>query len=178
LDRVILMPAGRAPHKVIEQNPGAEERLRLCELAAAEVEGAEVSRYEVDKAAPAFTFETLEWLRSEQPDDELVFIAGADQAAGLLQWREPERVLGAARLAVAERPGTNPEDVLRAIGSIAGGGPRVSFFAMPQIDVSSSDIRARVAAGRPYRLLVAEAVADRIEEARLYRTAAVAGAAR
>ena len=79
------MPAGRAPHKEIEQDPGAGERLRLCELAAAEVEGVEVSRYEVDKAEPAYTFETLEWLRAEQPDDELVFIAGADQAASLPQ---------------------------------------------------------------------------------------------
>jgi nicotinate-nucleotide adenylyltransferase len=172
------MPAGQAPHKVIEQDPGAEERLRLCELAAGEVDGFEVSRYEVDKDGPAFTFETLEWLRSRAPDDELVFIAGADQAAGLPRWREPERVLHAARLAVAERPGTKHEDVLRAIGSISGGAPRVSFFPMPQIDVSSSDIRTRVNEGRPYRLLVAEAVADRIEEAGLYRAAAVAGAER
>jgi len=172
------MPAGRAPHREIEQDPGAGERLRLCELAAAEVEGVEVSRYEVDKVEPAYTFETLEWLRAEQPDDDLVFIAGADQAASLPQWRDPERVLRAARLAVAERPGTKPEDVLRAIGSISGGGPRVSFFAMPQIDVSSTDIRARVAEGRPYRLLVPDAVADRIEEAGLYSTATVAGAGR
>ena len=172
------MPAGQAPHKVIEQDPGAEERLRLCELAAAEVEGVEVSRYEVDKAGPAFTFETLEWLRSEAPDDEFVFIAGADQAAGLPHWREPERVLRAARLAVAERPGTEPEDVLRAVGSIAGGGPRVSFFPMPQVDVSSTDVRARVAQGRPYRLLVPAAVADRIEQAGLYRAPAVTGAGR
>jgi nicotinate-nucleotide adenylyltransferase len=137
-----------------------------------------VSRYEVDKDGPAFTFETLEWLRSETPDDEVVFIAGADQAAGLPQWREPERVLRAARLAVAERPGTEHEDVLRAVGSISGGGPRVSFFPMPQVDVSSTDIRARVAEGRPYRLLVREAVADRIEKAGLYRASAVAGARR
>jgi nicotinate-nucleotide adenylyltransferase len=172
------MPAGRPPHREIECDPGPRERLRLCELAAAEAEGVEASRYEIDKPGPAYTFETLEALREEHRDDDFVFIAGADQAAKLPSWREPERVLELARFAVAERPGTSRDEVLSAAASVAGGGDRVSFFAMPQIGVSSSDIRARVAEGRPYRLLVPDAVADRIEEASLYRTAAVAGAGR
>ena len=121
LGRVLLMPAGRAPHKEIEQDPGAGERLRLCELAAAEVEEDEVSRYEVDKVEPAYTFETLEWLRAEQPDDELVFIAGADQAASLPQWREPERVFRQACFAVADRPGTSRDEVLSAVDFRRGG---------------------------------------------------------
>jgi len=172
------MPAGRPPHREIEHDPGPQERLQLCELAAAQVEGVEASRYEIDKPGPAYTFETLAALREGHPDDELVFIAGSDQAARLPLWREPERVLELARFAVAERPGTGRAEVLSAVASVAGGADRVSFFAMPQIGVSSSEIRARVAEGRPYRLLVPDVVADRIEEAGLYRTAAVAGAGR
>jgi nicotinate-nucleotide adenylyltransferase len=169
LDRVVLMPAGRAPHRPIEQDPGAPERLRLCRLAAAAAGGLEVSRHEVDKAEPAFTVDTLAALHAEQPDDDLVFIAGADQAARLPGWREPARILGHATMAVAERGGTTKDDVRRAIAGIEGAVERVTFFEMPLIDVSSSDVRARVAAGRPYRLLVPDAVADRIEEAGLYR---------
>jgi nicotinate-nucleotide adenylyltransferase len=172
LERIVLMPAGRAPHKEIEHDPGARERMYLCELAASDAEGLDVSPYEVAKEEPAYTVETLEWLSAERPGDELVFLVGADQGALLDQWRAPERILELASVAVAERDGTTREAVRRAAAGIAGGAERVTSFPMPHIGVSSSDIRARVAAGHPYRLLVPRAVADRVEAAGLYRGAA------
>jgi nicotinate-nucleotide adenylyltransferase len=168
LDKVVLMPAGEAPHKRIDRDPGRETRFELCELAALDSDWLEVSRLEIDRDGPAYTVDTLERLRAEDPGRELVFIVGADQAMRLTTWREPSKVLSLARMAVAERGEHSRRDVRVAVAGIANS-ERLTFFPMPQIAVSSSDVRIRVAAGRPYRYLVPARVADRIEEAGLYR---------
>ena len=92
---------------------------------------------------------------------------GADQALRLAQWHDPERVLRVATLAIAEREGVSIDDVRAAVSAV--GEARVEAFAMPRIDVSSTEVRRRVAEGRPYRFLVPERVADRIERTGLYR---------
>ena len=92
-------------------------------------------------------------------------------AQSLPAWREPEAVLALARLAVAEREGVRREDIARRLAPLHGG-DRVAFFDMPRIDISSSDIRRRVADGRPIRYLVPDAVAEAIAARDLYRTAA------
>ncbi len=168
LDRVWLMPAGEAPHKAIEQDPGREERYLMCELAAWGAEWLDASRAEIDRPGPSYTVETLRALRRERPDDEIFWLLGADQAADLRQWREPEEVLRLARLAVAPRDGVR-EEALRKTLSAFDGGERVTVFEMPSIEVSSTAVRARVAARRPYRFFVPERVAHRIEEESLYR---------
>ena len=84
-------------------------------------------------------------------------------AQSLPAWREPEAVLALARLAVAEREGVRREDVVRRLEPLHGG-DRVTFFDMPRIDVSSSDIRRRVGEGRPIRYLVPDAVAEAIAD--------------
>ncbi len=107
LDRVILMPAGIPPHKQHrEQDPGPEHRLAMCRRAIGADERFEVSSLEVDRPGPSFTVDTLEALHTKAPDNELYLIVGGDVAAGLPSWREPERVLSLARLAVAKRRGT------------------------------------------------------------------------
>jgi nicotinate-nucleotide adenylyltransferase len=168
LDRVWLMPAGEAPHKTIEQDPGKEERYLLCDLAARGAEWLEASHLEIDRPGPSYTVDTLRQLQRERPDDEMVWLLGADQAASLPEWREPEEVLRLARLAVARRDGVE-DGAVRAALSGLDGGERVSFFEMPSIDVSSTAVRERIAARRPYRFMVPERVADRIEEQGLYR---------
>jgi nicotinate-nucleotide adenylyltransferase len=92
-------------------------------------------------------------------------------AQSLPAWREPEAILALAQLAVAEREGVRREDIARRLEALHNG-DRVTFFDMPRIDVSSSDIRRRVAEGRPIRYLVPDAVADAIAQHNLYRTAA------
>jgi len=169
LDEVWLMPTGEPPHKAIDRDPGREERLHLCELAAAGADGdwLSVSSHEIERPGPSFTVETLRQLTARAVADELVLLLGADQAAGLPGWREPEEVLRLAAVAAAGRAGVDEESLRETVASLAGG-ERASFFAMPLIEVSSSDVRARVAAGRPYRFLVPERVADRIAERGLY----------
>ena len=168
LDRVWLMPAGEAPHKAIEQDPGGDERYLMCDLAAWGAEWLDASHAEIDRPGPSYTVDTLRALRRERPGDEIFWLLGADQAAGLAGWREPEEVLRLARLAVARRAGVGEEELRHALSGLAGG-ERVRMFEMPSIDVSSTVVRARVAAGRPFRFFVPERVAQRIEERGLYR---------
>jgi nicotinate-nucleotide adenylyltransferase len=161
------MPVGEAPHRKIEMDAGPEVRYELCRLAIADDERLSVSRHEIDREGPSYTLETLRALQDEAPDDELLFILGADEAAALGTWHEPEQVLKLATLAVAERDRTGHEQVVEAIAGIEGS-ERVVFFSMPRIDVSSTLVRERIATGRPIRYLVPAPVAAYIEEAGLY----------
>lgn len=168
LDRILLVPVAAPPHKPLPDDPGADVRLTLCRLAAAGDARLEVSDVEARRGGPSYTVATLEELHETRPQDELTFIAGGDMAASLPEWREPERVLELARFAVAERTGAEREDIERRTAGLAGR-ERIVFFDMPRLDVSSSEVRRRVAAGLPIDDLVPAAVAAYIEEHGLYR---------
>jgi len=168
LDRVLLVPAAVPPHKAVAEEPGAAVRAELCELAVAGDPRLAVSLVELERGGTSYTVDTLRALRAAAPGDELTLILGADMAASLPAWREPEAVLALARVAVAQRAGTGREAVLDALGGLAGGGDAV-FFDMPLIEISSSAIRARLGAGEAVRYLVPDAVAARIGELGLYR---------
>ena len=174
LDIVLLVPARHPPHKEIEADPGVEVRVELAQLAAAAEPGLEVSRVEADRPGPSYTVDTLERLHDEAPENELIFIVGGDMAYSLGQWREPERLLRLARLAVAEREGIRRADIVQRLSGLAGVPDRIDFFDMPRIDISSSALRRRIAAGRPVRHLVPDAVAKRIDALGLYRVGATA----
>jgi nicotinate-nucleotide adenylyltransferase len=167
LEEVILMPTGDAPHKRIADDPGREQRLAMTRLAAADDSRFSVSTLEVEREGPSNTYETLEQLGSEKGDRELVFVMGADAAVGLESWREPERVVELARLAVARRAGVSDADVAAVMRSLGASG-RATMLEMPEFGVSSSVVRERAAAGRPLRYLVPEPVARFIEEKGVY----------
>jgi nicotinate-nucleotide adenylyltransferase len=168
LDEVLLMPTGKAPHKVIEDDPGARVRLRLTELAAEGEEGVEVSPIEVEREGLSYTYETLEQLHGERPERELVFIMGADVATGLPRWKHPERVVELARLGIAMREGVDPADLERALESL-GAAARAEMIDMPRCEVSSTMVRERAAAREPLSGLVPPLVAETIEREGLYR---------
>jgi nicotinate-nucleotide adenylyltransferase len=170
LDRVLLIPAGEAPHKRIDPEPGPRVRLEMARLAAAGNELIEVSDVEVDREGPSYSFRTLELLRDERPDHEFTFLMGADVAAHLEQWRDPERVVELARLGIAARPGTALDEAEAAVERL-GASERADLIRMPEIGVSSTQIRRRVAQGRPVRYLVPDLVAELIAERGLYREA-------
>jgi nicotinate-nucleotide adenylyltransferase len=172
LDRVVLLPVHTPPHKQLEDEPGVQHRLELCRLAAAGAEGIEVASIEADRPGPSFTIDTLRSLHERDPGDDLTFIVGADQALGLPDWREPAAMLELAELGVAGREGVSEADVLERLEALPGAAPRVRFFSMPRIDISSSMIRARVAHALPLRWLVPDAVAAYIAEHGLYGSVA------
>jgi nicotinate-nucleotide adenylyltransferase len=168
LDEVVLVPTGEAPHKRIVDDPGREQRLAMTRLAAADDTRFSVSALEVEREGPSYTYETLELLTDERPDTDLVFVMGADAAVGLESWKNPERVVELARLAVARRAGVSDADVTAAMRGLGAEG-RATMLEMPQFGVSSSAVRERAAEGRPLRYLVPEPVARFVEEKGIYR---------
>jgi nicotinate-nucleotide adenylyltransferase len=167
LDRVTLIPARIPPHKPVEDEPGPEHRLELCRVAVGDDERFDVSDLEVAREGPSYTVDTLELLHSQAPESELFLLVGGDIAAGLPRWREPERVLSLATLAVAGRRGTSRAEVDEALHTLAGA-QRAQFFQMPTIGISSTALRRRVRAGETIKYYVPHAVAGYIGRHRLY----------
>jgi nicotinate-nucleotide adenylyltransferase len=171
LESVMLMPVAQPPHKEADADPGADVRLELCRLAAADDDRLSVSDLEIERGGASYTVDTLRALHDRVPEHDLTFIVGGDMAHSLPSWREPEAILDMARLAVAERDGLRREDIARRLAPLHPG-DRVVFFDMPRIDLSSSAIRERVAEGRTIRYLVPDPVGEAIRSRRLYRNAA------
>ena len=169
LDSVLLLPVHTPPHKEVDGDPGVEQRVALCEAAVVGDPRLGVSRAEADVPGRSYTVDTLSRLHDARPEDQLTFIVGGDMASTLPEWREPEKILALATLGVAARQGVGREQVLEHLDrELPGSAERIRFFDMPRIDVSSSLVRRRVAAGRPVRYLVPDAVADHIEREGLY----------
>jgi nicotinate-nucleotide adenylyltransferase len=173
LDRVILMPVSSPPHKEVPEDPGPEVRLELCGLAVAADARLEVSRLELDRGGASFTVDTLRELHARHPEHELIFIVGGDMAVSLPTWKDPHAVFELAKLAIAERSGALRRDVIERLTAEYGDdvSERITFFDMPRMDISSSEVRRRVAAGRTIRYLVPDAVADHIAVRGLYARA-------
>jgi nicotinate-nucleotide adenylyltransferase len=184
LGRLLLMPARLPPHKPDASDPGPVHRLAMCELAVEREPLLSVSALELEREGPSYTVDTLNSVHESNPGVELTFILGADIAGTLPTWREPERLLSLANLAVASRNGSDRGRVLDAVASLgAPGGPvpaagsggehdarprAVRFLSMAPVEVSSSAVRERVRAGEPIEDLVGEAVARYIAEHGLY----------
>lgn len=167
LDFVAWMPAGDPPHREIAQDPGAEARLEMCELAISADARFKLSRMELDRPGRSYTVDTLRQLHDRHADHEFVLVLGGDQAAALKTWRAPEQVLELASVAVYERRGATRADVEAALAGLAGA-ERLRFLDLPLLDVSSTLVRERAAAGRPIRYLVPDRVADFIDTRNLY----------
>jgi nicotinate-nucleotide adenylyltransferase len=176
LDKVLFVPTGQAPHREIEEDPGAEARLEMCEAAIDGDERFEVSRIELDREGPSFTSETLRGLHEAGPGDELFLLLGGDQAAALASWHEPEQVLELATPAVVERVGYTRSTIAIQLARLKGV-DRVRYIDMPLMQVSSTSIRRRVATGKPIRYLVLERVGEYIGSHGLYGASTPAPAA-
>lgn len=145
-------------------DPGPQVRLALCRLAVGDDAGLGVCDVEVRRAGPSFTVDTL---RELDGSDELTFIVGGDMALSLWGWREPAEILRRARLGVVERGEARRAEIEQTLSEYPDA--RIDFLTMPRIDISSTDIRARVAAGRRVGHLVPGPVAEAIAQRGLYR---------
>jgi nicotinate-nucleotide adenylyltransferase len=157
LDRLLVRVVASPGHKQVATR--VADRLALARLAFADVTGAEVA---LDLHA-----RTVDSLAALDLDDPL-FLVGADEFASFLSWKEPERVLAMSRLGVATRPGY-PQELVAAVLERVDRPDRVTFFEIPEHEVSSSAIRGRVAEGESIEGLVAPAVAAEIGRLRLYQ---------
>jgi len=169
LDRLFWVPSARPPHKRRAGLAPAEER---CALIAAAIAGAPrmaVCRWEIERAGPSYTVDTLRRFRAEFPRANLFFLIGADSLYELHTWREIGAILDLCRVVSVARPGF----ALRRsrIRLPAARVARLLADRVPghEIGVSSTEIRRRLAAGRPIRYLVPDAVEALIRERGLYR---------
>jgi nicotinate-nucleotide adenylyltransferase len=162
------MVTNRAPHKEIEDDPGAGVRLEMAKLATEGEDGVEASGLEVERGEVSYSYRTLELLAEREPDAEFFFLLGADMAAGLAGWKEPQRVLELARLGVVPRPGVGLGAVDSALERLGAAG-RAEIIDMPLCGASSTTVRQRARQGKPLRYLVPDPVVELISERGLYR---------
>ena len=172
LDRVVFMPAAQAPLK--EQAPGlaGPQRLALLRAAIAGEPRFEVSTLELDRGGTSYSIDTARALLVDRPEAELFWIIGTDQAARLGAWRDIATLATLVQFIVLARPGyaLPPAAMLPP-------GVRLHSVAVHELAISSSEIRARLAAGQSARLFLPQPVADHIEREHLYRTTAHAHSA-
>jgi nicotinate-nucleotide adenylyltransferase len=152
LDRLLVVPAARPPHRPEPETP-AEMRYELARAAFAGEPGVAVSRIELDRDGPSYTVDTLAGL--SLPGRTLSLIVGADQLAALDSWERPDRVRELATIVVAARPGAPRVD-------------GVEMLVMEPVEASSSEIRERVARGEDVSALVPPRVAAAIRDEGLY----------
>jgi nicotinate-nucleotide adenylyltransferase len=167
LAEVLLTPVLIPPHKPAKWDPGAQHRMRMCQLAIDDDPRLGVCTLELERPGPSYTVDTLRSIQASDPDAELTLIVGADMATTLASWREPREILQLARLAVAEREDRSRRDVLEALSPLEGDA-RVEFVSMPRVDVSSSLVRKRLTASEPIEDLVGNEVAAYIAAHELY----------
>jgi nicotinate-nucleotide adenylyltransferase len=154
-ERVVVLVVADPGHKEVETNASVRFALARAAFPGEEVELDPHPR-------------TIDTLREGDFDDP-VFLVGADEFADFLSWKDPDGVLELARLGVATRPGYARNRLERVLAELARP-DRVSFFEIEPVDVSSSDVRARVARGKSIDGLVPRAVAAEIERLGLYRS--------
>jgi len=169
LDLVLFVPAGNPPHKPARPISAAAHRLRMVELAIAGRSDFALSRVDVDRPGPCYTVETLALLREEWGSTPtFFFIEGADSLAEITTWYRPHLLIQLSELAVVRRPGVEL-DLDRLEIELPGLGERLHWVQMPQLEISSSELRARVRDGRPISYLLPESVEAYVREHGLYR---------
>ena len=169
LDRVLLMPSYVPPHKLRGDMAGPADRLHMCRLAAAEHPGLEVSDLEIARGGASFTADTLDTLRGQYPEAVWYLITGADMFLTLGSWWRFEDIAAGAVLCAAPRDAATLAQMRAYAAELAGAGARCILEDIPLTDVSSTEIRRRVAEGKEIETLVPENVAAYIREKGLYR---------
>lgn len=168
LDQVLFVPAGTPPHKPNRPISPAHHRMRMVELAIAAKPYFALSRVDVERPGLCYTVDTLELLRAEWGlGPTFYFIVGADSLADIPTWYQPRRLMELCELVVAARTGVEV-DLARLEEQLPGLRDRLNWVPMPALEISSSDLRARVRAGRPISYLVPPAVEAYILEQELY----------
>jgi nicotinate-nucleotide adenylyltransferase len=162
LDEVVFVPTGRPWQKDDRVVSPAEDRYLMTVVATAADPRFTVSRVDIDRPGPTYTTDTLRDLAAARPGAELFFITGADALEAIVSWKDIDSLWELAHFVAVSRPG-HTLDVQRLPAGA------VSVVEIPALAISSSDIRRRVAAGRPIRYLVPTGVLQYIAKTGLYR---------
>ena len=169
LAKVVFMPAGQPWLKSDSPVSPAQHRAEMVRLAIAGRLGFELSLLEINRPGPSYTVDTIEEFRNKNGDgNELFFILGRDSLSQLPRWKEPSRLIELCRLVAVPRPGSKLPDLKELETLIPGLSSRLILLDKPEIDVSATQIRKRVAEGLSIRGLVPGPVAEYIKQHKLY----------
>jgi nicotinate-nucleotide adenylyltransferase len=157
LDKLLIVPAAANPLKGLDGAARPFDRLKMAELAFSGDSRFEVSAMEIERGGLSYTVDTLETLAARYAGVELVLLLGMDALQSMDRWKRPERIRELARLAVLTRGG---DDVSLPEG--------VRAVTTRRIDVSSTEIRSRIAAGKSIKGFVSDTVEEFISTAKLY----------
>ena len=173
LDRVLLIPSG---HSYFKDNRSkkvqpAQVRLEMTKIAAGSYKPFEVSDIEVNRPGNTYSFETLEELKTQNPESELFFIVGADTICSMRTWREPQRIFDVCTVLAAMREDqVDPEEFKKETESLERDfGARIYPVSIPNIGISSTQIRERAAFGKSVHYLVPDALESYIIETGIYK---------
>jgi nicotinate-nucleotide adenylyltransferase len=172
LDAVMLVPSRVPPHRQQPVGANSEHRYAMASLAAAERPGWMVSRIEIDRQGPSYSYDTLVELGKERPSTQIFFILGADAFAEISTWSRYPAVLDLANFLVVARPGITLDSLREQVPSAFSLRPaaetRVILVDATTPDVSSTEIRRRARNGESLAGLVPDRVAAYIQAHRLY----------
>lgn len=170
LERVIFVPTGPA-HHLRRVAPGAspEDRAAMVQLAIEDNPRFGLSTIEAERQEPSFTVDTLRSLGAEWPGYEVYFIVGMDSLDELPRWHDPAGILALAQLVAVERGGREDADLRAIEAAVPAARGRVSRIASPGLEISATEVRRRLAEGRPVRYLLPDEVTAYIQRQGLYR---------
>lgn len=170
LEVVLFVPAGGPPHKQGRAISPAADRLAMVERAIATNPRFGLSRIDVERPGLSYSVDTVRALQAQLgPETRIFFIVGADSLIDLPTWREPDQLSHLCQIVAVNRPGYAQVDLARLEATIPETTRRIIQLTTPGIDVSSTQLRQRVAEGRPIRYLVPDPVLAYIQEHGLYR---------
>lgn len=167
LDEVWWIPCQVSPHKTDRALTAGKARLEMLQFAIAGHAAFRALSVEIDRPGPSFTVETLSHLVASHTGHDWWLLMGADSLRDFPLWREPERIVELARIAVVNRGGTELTDV---DGIREGFGDRVDTVSMPGLQIAASDLRERASRGQSLRYLTPRAVEMYILQNGLYRS--------
>ena len=173
LDRVLLIPSG---HSYFKDNRSrkvqpAQVRLEMTKIAVGNYKPFEVSDIEVNRPGNTYSFETLEELKAQNPESELFFIVGADTICSMRTWREPKRIFDVCTVLAAMREDqVDPEEFQKQTQALERDfGARIFPVSIPNIGISSTQIREKAASGKSVHYLVPDALESYIIETGIYK---------
>lgn len=172
LQQIQFLPTRSQPLKPSGPAASDRDRVTMLRLATAQRDEFDVSQREIDRGGTSYTVDTLREINAELPQAKLYFLMGADSLADLPQWKQPDEICRLAIPAVVRRGGAPAPDfaILKPLATDERLAEiRAAQIEMPEMLISSSVIRARIAEGEPWEHDVLPAVAEYIREQQLYR---------
>ena len=162
LDKILFIPAYISPLKDSGEEINAQDRLAMTTLAIDKNPHFEVSDIELKREEKSYTIETIEVLKNKFPSAEFYLLIGMDNYQSLQEWKESKKLLATVNILVLNRPEISSSLNQKIDNS------KIKFLSVPNIEVSSTDIRNRIRAGESVRYSVPDSVFDYIQSHRLY----------